>query len=277
VGIWEYQVENLDEQLIRDMNEYLPTFVDLETWQKSPQLRTIPVGRSVETTLEVLSYESAEELVKAQSKIRLLPCICRREHRMVGEGCDKPEESCLVFGMGAYYYERRGIGRDIDVEECLQVLQRADEAGLVLQPNNAQKLNNLCCCCGCCCQVLIYLNRHPKPAQVVSTPFIVAADPETCVGCGVCVDRCQMNALSLDDDDLVVLDTDRCIGCGLCVSTCPSESLTLVRKPQGEQPYVPANMMESHMQLARVRGKLGPAKMAKMQLRSKWDRYLAGK
>lgn len=274
VGIWEYQVDSLNPGLIHDMNDYLPTFVDLESWQRAPQLRTIPVGRSVEAGARVLSYESAEELIRAQSKLWLAPCICRREHRMVGEGCDKPEESCLVFGMGAYYYERRGIGREISVDECLEVIKRADEAGLVLQPNNAQKLNNLCCCCGCCCQVLIYLKKHPNPASVVSTPFTIAHDQEACVACGVCVERCQMEAIE-ETDDGVAVHAHRCIGCGLCVSTCPSDALKLVRKPNSSQPYVPANMMESHLRLAKARGKLSGPKLLKMSLRSKWDRYLA--
>jgi hypothetical protein len=42
IGIWEYHVNDLDPELIRDMNEYIPALV--APWEKSPQLRTIPVG-----------------------------------------------------------------------------------------------------------------------------------------------------------------------------------------------------------------------------------------
>jgi len=275
VGIWEYQVENLDVGLIHDMNEYLPTFVNLDTWKKAPQLRTIPVGRSLEASLQVMTYEKAESLIPGIKKIRVVPCICRREHKMVGEGCDRPEETCLVFGMGAYYYERRGIGREIDVDECLEILQLADKSALVLQPNNAKKLNNLCCCCGCCCQVLIHLKKHPRPAEIVSTPFIAVYNAETCQSCGVCVDRCQMDAIIMENDK-VNLNQDRCIGCGLCVSTCPTGSLRLVRKPDDQQPRIPSDAMESYIRLGRARGKLGPAQMAKMSIKSRWDRWLAG-
>ena len=45
VGIWEFKVNDLDVDLIRDMNEYIPTLFD-QAW-KVPQLRTIPVGRSL--------------------------------------------------------------------------------------------------------------------------------------------------------------------------------------------------------------------------------------
>jgi len=267
-------VDRLTEGLIRDMNAYLPTFVDPEVWKRAPQLRTIPVGRSLDAAMEVMSYETAEKLVGTQRKIRVLPCICRLEHAMLGQGCDKPQESCLVFGTGAYYYEKRGIGRDISFDECIEVLDRADKAGLVLQPNNAKKLSNICCCCGCCCQILIHMKRHPRPAEVVSSPFVAAYEPETCKGCGVCVDRCQMEAVAAKDEG-VEIDPDRCIGCGLCVSTCPTGSLTLVRKPPERQPYVPAGLMESVVRLGRARGKFGKAQMVKMSLRSKWDRWLA--
>ena len=274
IGIWEYQVDKLDPELIKDMNEYLPTFVDLDIWKKAPQLRTIPVKQSLESSLEVMPYERAENLVRKQKKLRVVPCICRREHRIVGEGCDKPEEACLVFGMAAYYYENRGVGREIDVDECLKILKLADKAGLVLQPNNAQKLYNICCCCGCCCQVLIHIGKHPKPAELVSSPFIASLEEETCENCEVCITRCQMKAISKGDEN-VKLNPDRCIGCGLCVTTCPTKSFTLIRKPSSNQPHVPANMIETQLQLGRARNKLGSAQLLKMSLKSKWHRMLA--
>jgi Na+-translocating ferredoxin:NAD+ oxidoreductase subunit B len=45
IGIWEFHVNDLDIALIKDMNEYMPTLSE-EIW-KVPQLRTIPVGRSI--------------------------------------------------------------------------------------------------------------------------------------------------------------------------------------------------------------------------------------
>jgi electron transport complex protein RnfB len=55
------------------------------------------------------------------------------------------------------------------------------------------------------------------------------------------VARCQMEALTLGDDH-VILDSNRCIGCGLCVSTCPTGTLTLVRKPASKQTRIPVTM-----------------------------------
>jgi ferredoxin len=192
---------------------------------------------------------------------------------MVGEGCDRLEEGCLVFGKERGLYERNGLGRAIDQQEALDILKRADEAGLVLQPANSKSPSTICTCCGCCCGVLRTLKLQPKPASLVSSPFVAAVDPDTCIDCGICVDRCQMDALSLADG-AVSLDLDRCIGCGLCVSTCPTGALTLVRKPDFEQPHVPRNIIESYARLARARGKLRLADVVKMPLRSMVDRAL---
>ena len=143
-----------------------------------------------------------------------------------------------MFGDWADYYVRNGLGRSIDQAEVMEILTMADRANLVLQPSNSRDIAFLCCCCGCCCGVLTRLKLHPRPSEVVASPFITRHEPEICEGCGVCVDRCQMEALTREDDH-VVLNSTRCIGCGLCVSTCPTGSLTLVRKPISEQIKVP--------------------------------------
>ncbi len=276
IGIWEFHVNDLDPQFIRDMDEYLPTLLDDDTWSKVPQMRTIPVGRSISAQLEVYPYERAEELVRGQKKAVVAPCICRLERSMVGEGCDRPLEVCLSFGTAGDYYERNGLGRVIDQEEVLEILKKAERAGLVLQPGNFRELLFICCCCGCCCALLRNVKRHPKPATLISTPFQAALNPETCEGCGICVDRCQMEALQLVDDK-VELNRNRCIGCGLCVSTCPTGSLTLARKPASQQPEVPRYMMNTAYKLGRARGKLNAANIAMMHVKSKVGRILAGR
>jgi Fe-S-cluster-containing hydrogenase component 2 len=272
VGIWEFQVDKLNTELIENMNEYIPVLFG-EAW-RIPQLRTIPVGRSLTNQQQILPYERAEELVRAQKKFGVRPCICRQEHTIVGQGCDKPEECCLVFGAGVDYDQRNGVGRVIDLQETLEILKWAEEVGLVLQPSNSKDILWICCCCGCCCQVLKAFKRHPKPRSLVSSPFAATADPEVCTECEVCIERCQMGAWHLDDDR-VFLDTDRCIGCGLCVSTCAAGAITLVRKPEMEQREVPKDMMKTAVKLGQARGKLNAARLVTMAVKSKMDRILA--
>ena len=56
-----------------------------------------------------------------------------------------------------------GVGRVIDTEEALKILDEAERQGLVVEPSNSQKAINICLCCGYCCQVLLSLKRHPDP------------------------------------------------------------------------------------------------------------------
>jgi Pyruvate/2-oxoacid:ferredoxin oxidoreductase delta subunit len=274
VGIYEFQVSRLDPELVHDFEEYAPTWFDQTAWDKAPQLRTIPVSESIDAQAEVMDYERAEALVRAKDRFAVAPCICRQEKQIAGEGCDKPMENCLVMGSAATYYVDNGLGRTIDQEKALALLAQAEEEALVLQPGNSKKAGNICMCCGCCCGVLTNVKRHPKPASIVASAFVAALDAETCTGCGTCELRCQMEAIVVDNGK-AALDLDRCIGCGLCVTTCPEGSLSMQRKPEAEQPYVPRNSVDANFRLGRARGKLSTGEIVGMLIKSRVDRMLA--
>jgi Fe-S-cluster-containing hydrogenase component 2 len=213
-------------------------------------MRTIPVGQSIEQPLEALPYEQVEELVNAHDRFAVAPCICRRRARMTGGGCDAPEESCLLFGDFADFYVRSGRGRPIDRSEMMDLLAKANEANLVLNPTNSKFVAAICCCCG----ILRGLQSRPKPSEAVASSFIAEFEPEKCLNCGTCLERCQMQALTVEADH-VALNTDRCIGCGLCVSTCPSGALALVRKPERAQEEIPATFYETWRTIAQDRAR----------------------
>jgi NAD-dependent dihydropyrimidine dehydrogenase PreA subunit len=238
VGIYEFQVNNLTEGLLQDLDDYWSTIKPRTRPKTIPQMRTIPVGESIEPHLEALPYEVAGALIKEHERYAVAPCICRRHARLKGGSCDAPEESCLMFDEWADYYVRDGRGRYIDLSEVEEILVKADAANLVLQPTNSKDISAICCCCGCCCGILGGLQYHPKPAEAAVSSFISQLDADLCDACWDCLERCQMQALA-EDGDTVSLNADRCIGCGLCVTTCPSGALTLVRKPESDQVEIP--------------------------------------
>lgn len=253
IGIWEYHLNDLDEDLIGDVNEYMPTLLKkglLAT--KTQQLRVVPVAKSVSAEMTVMPFEAAEEIINKQSKIVVSDCICRKEQKMIGKGCDKPKEVCLSFGAGAYYYEQNGLGREIDKAEALSILKKGIEAGLVLQPGNQQKSMNICMCCGCCCGVLKNLKKIDKPARVVHTNYYAEVDEDACIGCEACVDRCQMEAITVDE--VARVELDRCIGCGLCVTDCPTEAMVLKQKAEEDRYTPPKSVFETYMNIAQERG-----------------------
>lgn len=243
IGIYEFQVKNLSEDLVEALNEYWGTAESREKPWK-PQLRTIPIGQSIEPTLEALPYEQVEKLVEANDTFAVAPCICRTIEQKQGRGCDAPIETCLVFGEFADFYVKTGLGRYIDKAEMKKKIAEANEANLVLNPTNSKRVSAICCCCGCCCGILKGLQHAPKPAETVVSSFVAEYDPEACVGCGVCLERCQMQAIT-EEGAKVSLNADRCIGCGLCVSTCPTGALSLVRKPESSQREIPATFYET--------------------------------
>ena len=253
VGIWEYHLNDLDEDLVKDVNEYLPHLIH-DVWMKheTQHFRVVPVSKQIAAGMTVTSYEDAEELIKNQSKIVIQDCICRKEHQFVGQPCPYPMETCFSFGTGAYFYEENKLGRAVSTDEALEILETGKKAGLVLQPGNAQKPVNLCMCCGCCCQVLKNMKAVEKPAQIVHSNYYAQVDEESCVACGVCVERCHMDAITMEDAAWV--NPDRCIGCGVCVPECPSGAMTYRQKEPSDRYVPPKNIMETYMKMAMERG-----------------------
>ncbi len=80
--------------------------------------------------------------------------------------------------------------------------------------------------------------------------YIARFNPETCIGCGLCVKRCPMETVTLEASDkannkkgkIAILDGDACIGCGVCAYKCPSSSIALERREAVTEP--PADINE---------------------------------
>ncbi len=251
VGIWEFHVNDLDEGLIKDFNEYVPYLVKNQTSHKTQQLRVIPISETLSGEMRVMPYDQAEEIIKSQSKIVVAPCICRREHKMVGEGCGKLEEACLVFGGGAYYYEENKLGRPIDKEEALEILHKAIDQGLVIQPGNSKKPGNICLCCGCCCQILKNIKNLDQPGKIVNSSYYTVVIEDNCTGCAVCEQRCPMDAICVEETARI--DRDRCIGCGVCITGCEYEALMLMEKDESEKWEPPPNIVSTYITIAKER------------------------
>jgi len=96
VGIYEFQVNNMSDGLVQDLEDYWSTVKPRSRPKTIPQMRIIPVGKSIDPHLEVLPYEQVNELVKANDRFAVAPCICRREEKMKGGGCDAPCSSSLL-------------------------------------------------------------------------------------------------------------------------------------------------------------------------------------
>jgi ferredoxin len=123
------------------------------------------------------------------------------------------------------------LGRSISKEEALDILQKNQDEGLVLQPSNTLAPEAICSCCGCCCGLLKIQKMIPNPVSHWATNFFAVVNPELCTGCGACEERCQVAAMKLDDvRESAIVDLTRCLGCGLCVAACPESAIELCSK-----------------------------------------------
>jgi ferredoxin len=256
-GLFEFQVSRLDSNLSRLLEEYFQSgFLDAFNRTRGTFLRTIPVHKSLDASRNVAAFDDATEILKKMNLIVVTDCICRKQKGLIDQSCDKPLETCFMFGTMAQYYLDNQMGRRIDTNEAIQILSDAQAAGLVTQPATAQNPGGMCNCCGDCCGVLRALNQHPRPADLVFSNYVAMMDQELCVGCQTCIDRCQMNALVMNDQDRADINPDRCVGCGLCVTTCPSGALSLKLKVGDQFRVPPVTGSDQMMAMAKERGLL---------------------
>jgi electron transport complex protein RnfB len=251
LGIYELHLNTMDRELAEMVEEYLPHI--FKSWKsvKTKQLRVIPINESVKEVPAVASYDQIRELVKGKNLIAVAPCICRKEQAIMGNPCDRSLEVCIQFDLSAAYYIENKLGREINEDELMHILKKAEEEALVLSPTNAMEISSICMCCGCCCGVLRMLKVMERPAEHAQSSFQAAIDSELCTACGTCEERCQMDAVKKGIESHTV-DRDRCIGCGLCVSTCPEDAIRLVEKPGFIG--LPANIVDMNRRILKERG-----------------------
>lgn len=235
IGMIELAGPRLTPEVLMDTNNYFQEgFAAEYASSKVPQTRIIPVGKSINAEHRIGTYEELRALIeKAGDRIRIGECMCRNGMKAAGQPCKVTtrQETCMAFLDFADMVGEKGWGRKITKEEALEIAAKNEEDGLVLQPANEQEPEFLCSCCGDCCGILRMAKAMPRPADVVASNYYAVSDPDTCIACETCVDRCQMDAVELKDD-VAVVNQDRCIGCGVCIPTCPSEAMQLVKKDQ---------------------------------------------
>jgi electron transport complex protein RnfB len=239
LGMYEAQVDRLTPELERDVRTYFNEAFGREMFgPRTPQMRTVPVHKSIPVERVAASYDDIRKFAEASpGPFAAIPCVCRQGRALTGEPCRQTSEprNCLMFGVAATMMTGKGIARPVSKDEMLGFLEQADREGLVLQPQNAANPLFVCCCCGCCCGVLTTAKKLSKPAEFFQADFLAVVDHDKCQVCGMCTTRCAMDAIAGDDERPVVAE-ERCIGCGLCVTTCPSEAMSLRQKERRPPP-----------------------------------------
>ena len=189
VGMYEFQQNRLTPEFVEDFNEYTSSknfgLAFLST--KLPQLRTIPVSKSIDPQHNVATFDEVMTLLQqAEEPFVTIDCICRKKKSIEGHACTLTDrkETCLAIGSIARMVLRSGTGREITRDEAMSIIAQNQKQGLVLQPSNTQKAEFICSCCGCCCGMLRTHQNLPKPLKFWASNFYAAVDRVTCEGCG---------------------------------------------------------------------------------------------
>ena len=266
VGMYEFQLERLTPEFIKDFNEYTSDrkfgieFLSTEL----PQMRTIPVSKSIHPQHKVSTFDEVTTLLQqAEDPFVIIECICRKKKSIEGNSCELTDrkETCLAIGGIAQAVLQSGIGREITRDEALSIIKQNQKQGLVLQPSNTGKAEFICSCCGCCCGMLGAHKSIPKPLDFWASNFQAIVDTNTCNGCGTCRKWCQVGAVSVSENNQqAVVDLNRCIGCGVCVSHCTTESISLLKKPTEVRPPETREDLYDII-MAKKKGRLGKLKL----------------
>ncbi len=242
VGMYEYQLGRLNPEFIKDFNDYTShrKFGVNFLSAKLPQMRTIPIEKSIQVRTQAAAFDSIRDLLEAsKGPFAICECICRKKQAMQGNTCTVTDrkETCLAVGHLAQTAAKIGMGRAVSLEDTLSILEKNQEEGLVLQPSNTRDIDFICSCCGCCCGMLRMHKKLPRPLDFWVANFFAAIDADVCTGCGLCAKKCQVEAISgrKKQDDFTV-SQQRCIGCGNCVTVCPVEAISLIKKDQPARP-----------------------------------------
>ena len=228
VGI--YEASEVDHELAHLVEEYLSGGGAAGIMTPQPAIhRVIPAHGSAKSEW-ILPYDDVKAILMDSKSFNLNDCVCRIQHKHVGHECDFPVRTCLSFSSA----ERPPGKNSVSKEEALAFLDEAEELGLVHTVSNVMKgMGYVCNCCGCCCGLLRGITEWGIEHSVASANYYAEINSEECVGCGTCVERCQVHAIS-EKGDVSVVDREKCIGCGLCVTGCPNEAARLARKPDSD-------------------------------------------
>jgi len=247
-----YQYMNVEDDFVTELMS-LPT----------------PIGRAFineeaieDTSIHVLDYERATEVIKTASHIGIGTCYCRHKKEHVGQNCDAPMEICMTFNQTAASLIKYGYARQVEVDECMDLLEEAKKHNLVQFGDNVQnEVAFICNCCGCCCEALIGARKVGPSQAINSSNFICNIIQDKCVGCNKCAEVCPVEAISMVSANtpkrkakLAQLEPENCIGCGVCERVCKVEAIEML--PRDKKVFAPVNMAHRVVMEAIETGKL---------------------
>jgi len=252
-AFWSGATDERTKNIAAHVNPYFyDGFYDQYELTHLKGLRVLPAEDTMEDINQILPYEEVVKVLDSASYYAVSVCPCRHRKNIDPDFADCQYtlkdgsiEVCLHFDRLGKYTVENGMGREITRQEAREILRQCAEAGLVHGISNQQKgPDTICNCCRDCCIWFEAFYKLKHSMSLSPSSYLVSTNDDTCKGCGLCVKRCPMGALRLEDSTetknktgkITVLDPALCIGCGVCAYKCPTKSLVLHKRVEYETP-----------------------------------------
>jgi len=179
---------------------------------------------------QVIPYKRARSIVmKNPDRIVALDCPCRSA---MEDPC-LPLDVCLVVGdpFASFIREHQPEhSRFITRDEAIEILKAEDQRGHVhhafFKDAMLERFYAICNCCECCCGAM---NAHRTGTPMLaSSGYVSRVDGTLCIACDTCAEFCQFDALEMGDTHMSVI-YEKCMGCGVCVDKCEQGAIALER------------------------------------------------
>lgn len=249
IGIYEAQIDQMDHSFAHLVEEYFSQGGIEGIMKPFPALHRVVPARNSTKSEWVLPYDDIKAMLESSHVFNVRKCICRVQQDFIGRRCDFPLEICFNFSA----HDRPQRPGDISKEEALALLDKAEETGLVHTVSNVVKgVHYVCNCCSCCCAILRGVKEWGIEQSVAHSNYYTTVDSFNCTGCGICANRCQMNAITVNNN-IATVNQKQCIGCGLCVTGCPNGAAQLHLKPEDKIVHPPIDFEKWEQERLRSR------------------------
>ena len=182
--------------------------------------------------------------LKRHERFLVMDCVCKREMEALGKADSRyPLKRCGFLGLPASV----PLGEHVlDREEADQLLRKLEQMGHVSNATygfqmSAESPQYVAAAATATVTPVEYFNNH-YPSRPSNYRSVI--DPEKCISCGVCIDRCPVDAIAEDENGKSKVERAKCIGCGVCVIGCFDEAIELVQVLSKEWFYTPKSMEE---------------------------------